>query len=658
MPTVEPTTEPTSNRTVTRYAVVVFGGNCVDFEQTLMELNLTELDIIKLVLNVSNPHPRTKIRFINYQCGSIIMRYSITGENATLIDLMIMNAANKLILGNTTYIVQSHIQFTLNPTLLPTQAPTNYPSLEPTPRPTIHVNSLWEQQSSRMPLEDSNMAIGFFNSFIYLIGGITNQKSVTRYDADVDEFWFDTNAVSQNVYGFAQFYTQVGAQIFMIDYYGTYLNVYSMETQTLIPNWSNIPRRVNEYGCLTASNHYLLVIGGVDNSFYPLDYVQALDLNTNQWFQASPMIEPRDSLSCVYDDATQKVFAIGGFGNSGALNTVEYIVSDPREIMEHNTWTMMNEQLSEGIYESRAISFNGWIWIIGGSTDSKIDTVHIIDPVADSISVSPQTLSYAVSSPSVVLFRSTLMSFGGITNPFKSLDIWMKYIQPTTQPTMEPTLEPTLEPTYELTINPTDNPTPVPTQNPTVTPSKDPTKTPTSSPTKNPSDMPTKNPSKFPTVTPTKSPSKIPTKTPSQNPTKTPSQAPTSRPSDVPTKTPSKTPTKSPSKIPTKTPSQNPTKTPSQAPTSRPSDVPTKTPSKTPTKSPSKIPTKTPSQNPTKTPSQAPTSRPSDVPTKTPSTSPTKYPTHYPSITPTNNPTHYPSKSPPDQPTNNPSHTP
>eukprot|EP01084_Bolivina_argentea_P226206 382118_1 len=576
-PTWSPTHEPTSNQTIEKRFILTLYGNKYALNETLLDIGYTWDQVIIDLMSVNWMECQ-----ILYGCvvivesvssGSVIIEYKLTGDNATFIDFMVINIVNELTYNSTIYNVISNIEYTQNPTQQPTLYPTNVPT---TPRPTIDNNSLWKQQSSRLPFPDSNMAIGCYNSFIYMLGGTTHQQIVIKYNIALDNFWYDENSLNRKTYGNGQFYAHSNSKIFMIDYYGSYLNMFSMKTETFNENLYTIPKRVNSFGCLAASDsNYIFVIGGVDNSYAPLNHAQILDLNNNEWLDVSYMLEVRRSLSCVYDNNSKKVFAISGIGN-GISTTVEYLYTNG---MEHNSWQMIIEQLPEGVFNSQAVVVHGWIWLIGGtgSISGKLDTIYVIDPLTETISTFPQKLLYGVSSTSSIVFSSHIMVFGGIIDPFQAINTWMKYssptIDPTTAPTSQPTLEPTLEPIVDPTTEPTYVPTIYPTYVPTIHPSLNPSTEPTLEPTLHPTIDPTYEPSIYPSTNPTNDPSSHPTLQPTSEPTTNPTMLPTTIPSMNPTTNPTENPTTYPTIYPSSFPSNNPTIEPTNNPTIYPTTI-------------------------------------------------------------------------------------
>eukprot|EP01084_Bolivina_argentea_P031682 58645_1 len=265
MPTAEPTEDPTSNQTIWVHYTMTIYSDCYQWNQTLIDLGIDEETIIKKAMGMDyysydfwERQPQPVILVEGVQCGSVIIQYTVISENATLVDKLVSNiySGQNVSYNETIFTIKSNVYYTLDPTTQPTQTPTNYPTTQPTPRPTIHIDSIWEQQISIMPLADSNMAIGSYNSFIYLIGGTVHKNAVTRYDTKSDTFLFDENMLSRQIYGNTQFYAQIDSQIYMIDYEGKTLNMYSMQTETLFTSWSQIPRKVKNYACLAASSNY------------------------------------------------------------------------------------------------------------------------------------------------------------------------------------------------------------------------------------------------------------------------------------------------------------------------------------------------------------------------------------------------------------------
>eukprot|EP01083_Nonionella_stella_P296572 1007488_1 len=175
------------------------------------------------------------------------------------------------------------------------------------------------------------------------------------------------------------------------------------------------------------------------------------------------------------------------------------------------------------------------------------------------------------------------------------------------------------------------------------------TPSPTQSPTKSPTKAPTKAPTKYPTVH-TSQPSQTPTRTPTQNPSQSPSKYPTSRTND-PSETPTDEPTVEPTVDPTADPTTEPTVEPTTEPTVEPTYDPTVDPTIDPTVDPTKDPTRDPTRDPTVNPTVDPTDDPTTDPTDDPTTDPTYDPTDDPTADPTDDPTDDPTTDPTDDPT-------
>jgi N-acetylneuraminic acid mutarotase len=118
----------------------------------------------------------------------------------------------------------------------------------------------------------------------------------------------------------------------------------------------------------------------------PAGYVPVSTVTAgNVWFFMAPMPTGRRSLAAV--TLNGKIYAIGGQGGSGLLNTVE--VYDPSA----NTWSTAPPMPTARNYFAAA-AVNGKIYAIGGelSTGGVLNIVEVFDPTAN-------TWSTAVSMP-------------------------------------------------------------------------------------------------------------------------------------------------------------------------------------------------------------------------------------------------------------------
>ncbi|MDP9024176.1 MAG: hypothetical protein M3N13_02220 [Candidatus Eremiobacteraeota bacterium] len=102
----------------------------------------------------------------------------------------------------------------------------------------------------------------------------------------------------------------------------------------------------------------LYVVGGTSNGCCVYqNVVQAYDIATNTWSTKAPMPTPRNFLAV--GSLNGILYAVGGFGQAGALNTVE--AYDPQK----NTWTA-KAPMPTARAELSVRAINGTLYAVGG----------------------------------------------------------------------------------------------------------------------------------------------------------------------------------------------------------------------------------------------------------------------------------------------------
>eukprot|EP01084_Bolivina_argentea_P132931 234567_1 len=98
---------------------------------------------------------------------------------------------------------------------------------------------------------DANMAIGYFNDSIFLLGGNAYGYQMLEYKVFEKEFIDHGElAISDNTFGFGQYYTQINDTIYIIDPDGDKLSVFHMNTKIFEKSWNSvvIPLDVSSVG--------------------------------------------------------------------------------------------------------------------------------------------------------------------------------------------------------------------------------------------------------------------------------------------------------------------------------------------------------------------------------------------------------------------------
>eukprot|EP01083_Nonionella_stella_P275686 936481_1 len=353
-----------------------------------------------------------------------------------------------------------------------------------------------------VPKKDIQMAVGVWNDHVFLLGGYNTLTRRSLIEFDGSQFDDKGEVLPINTWGYGDYYAQIENNLFMIDPTMSRLNVFNMAlTTNQFTTFAIIPSDVNEQGCLATDSDHLFVVGGYSySSSSPLDTVQILDIAEMSWQNGVSMKTARKQLSCIVDPYTKTLYAIGG-NNGTDINSVEFINTT---IMD--TWESIQPGLTNPAVAARSVVHVQTIYVVGGrywdGAGHELDTVHIINPQQNTITLSNDRLPYGVYHLALCVIDNFFHGFGG-SDDYGYSDKWMKYQLPSPPTTNTPTSQtiPPTRPTSVPTIAPTSQTTP-PTR-PTSVPTTTPTLVPTSTPTTSPSTIPTFIPSLFPSLSPT-----------------------------------------------------------------------------------------------------------------------------------------------------------
>eukprot|EP01083_Nonionella_stella_P112723 331921_1 len=405
---------------------------------------------------------------------------------------------------------------------------------------------------SDMSRKGDQMALGVYNGKVFLIGGYDYNSQAMTYDTTTLQFTdLGQNALSGSIFGGkAQYYTQQGTIIYMIDTDGDDLNIYNMATDQFTSAWHALDSPVSSSGCLASTSSHLYVTGG-DYSRQAFSHIQVFSLSTHQWLSNAPdMKAERRRGACIVENGY--LWAFGGDIDTNERIQVAGIIS--------NSWSYV-DPLSETLSKIRCASWSNTIYIIGGENDlyEAKTYVHVMDAITGSIRQLSDDMPAINKWSSPIVIGDILYVFGGFYPGDTLMNYYAYYTLATINPTKQATNNPTNRPTPNPTRRPTANPFKRPTNEPTVSPTRKPTSNPTRRPTTNPTRRPTPNPTRRPTANPFKRPTNEPTVSPTRKPTSNPTRRPTLNPTKQPTPNPTLSPTPNPTKQPTINPSKSPT---------------------------------------------------------------------------------------------------
>eukprot|EP01083_Nonionella_stella_P002023 5826_1 len=89
-------------------------------------------------------------------------------------------------------------------------------------------SDLWTQSPTLLPTTNHRQAIGYFNHTISILGGSGDEMKLVHYDILSDQMTIGTS-FNHSVYGFSQFYTQIGAKLYYERSYE--LHVFNLKTK-------------------------------------------------------------------------------------------------------------------------------------------------------------------------------------------------------------------------------------------------------------------------------------------------------------------------------------------------------------------------------------------------------------------------------------------
>eukprot|EP01084_Bolivina_argentea_P310423 537170_1 len=123
-------------------------------------------------------------------------------------------------------------------------------------------HSIWVSHSNNtMPRNDTMLAVGSYDGSIYLLGGFINKRQQTIYDIETDSFVYRSEFVpnENKVFGEAQFWTQIGFNLYILDDFEPLKNkisLFNMNNNSFISEFDTLPISVsNGFGraCITSS---------------------------------------------------------------------------------------------------------------------------------------------------------------------------------------------------------------------------------------------------------------------------------------------------------------------------------------------------------------------------------------------------------------------
>eukprot|EP01083_Nonionella_stella_P283071 963394_1 len=301
------------------------------------------------------------------------------------------------------------------------------------------------------------------------------------------------------------------------------------------------------------------------------------------------MTSIRSQLTC--NVVNDYLFAIGGDGEGGLLDSIERIFIGDMPNIASQTWSTLVSTMNTSRNAIESVAINDDIYIFGGTYQlvERLETDTLLLYEDTSLYVHWRACAVVIANRIYVMNQNNI-HWSSIATSNAS---WYPSQAPTDHPSVIPSAGPSVSPSWYPSLAPTD-PSSIPSTVPSFYPSSFPSQVPTDHPSEIPSSVPSLSPSIFPSSIPSfypsSFPSEIPSSIPSLSPSIFPSQGPSVHPSDIPSSVPSFSPSYTPIDDPSGIPSTGPSVYPSIDPSQSPSVHPSSTPSAIPT-APSIAPT-------------------------------------------------------------------
>lgn len=249
----------------------------------------------------------------------------------------------------------------------------------------------WFRSSSpRMPQSDYGAAVGYYGFDAFILGGVNKPKQMTRYESwngrNGKYINRGTSKLKRQTFGTSQYYVQLNHTLYIIDPLDSRINLYDLENDVFTTNWFGIkvPEFVGSQSCITGTDRYLYIVGGIGQDLFALNSVYSLDVWRFQW-NTDPLPtlnHARRRHACYALQQQQTLFAIGGQGDIMTLDSVEYIKT---KNIDSNVWRFIPSNADLGSMarlampslDIRTVKVGQWIYIIGGYDAQVFDSAYL-----------------------------------------------------------------------------------------------------------------------------------------------------------------------------------------------------------------------------------------------------------------------------------------
>eukprot|EP01084_Bolivina_argentea_P291736 501423_1 len=270
--------------------------------------------------------------------------------------------------------------------------------------------------TSTLPRAGAQMAVSYFDNKIYLIGGAVNPKQLMIFDVFDHQITVDQgiNAISHNIDGRAQYYTQVNEILYMIR--DNVIATYNMKTKVFNPTLISmtISQDSPGFACLASTEEYLFIVGGYNGAY--ISAVQALEISSTTWVPGiSNMLFARDDAACIVHPVTDELFVISGIdGTIYPIGIEKLFVGNN---IQSQIWQFVNHVYA--VYRrARAVAYKNYILLIGGSFETINvigQFISVIDIFTGAVTIGGH-LNTNIANPGAIIVNNDIYLFGGDTS--------------------------------------------------------------------------------------------------------------------------------------------------------------------------------------------------------------------------------------------------
>ncbi len=247
----------------------------------------------------------------------------------------------------------------------------------------------WTTSTNTLPQALGGATSVTYNGYVYVMGGdngsYTGQNTVyyapLNSNGSVGSWTTSTSTLPQGLYGATSVIYNGYVYVMGGEVSGSYLNtVYyaPLNSNGSVGSWttstSTLPQGL--YGATSVTyNGYVYVMGGDNNNGSYLNTAYYAPLNTNgsvgSWTISSNTL-PQALSGATSVTYNGYVYVMGGYYN-GNLNTVYYAPLNSNGSV--GSWTTSTSTLPQGLNEATSVTYNGYVYVMGGWSDGVYYTL-------------------------------------------------------------------------------------------------------------------------------------------------------------------------------------------------------------------------------------------------------------------------------------------